>query len=103
MYHQKKLEKVAINEMEFLVIGLILLFSNVALYFISGIMIRYIALLMGILCIFFAAYKRGKHHIHKIIPFCLFSLIYFVILALISVFQNQVFLMIELSRYLQLS
>ena len=89
MNHQKKLEKTATTEMEFLVIGLILLFSNVALYFISGIMIRYLALLMGILCIFFAAYKRGKHHIHKIIPFCLFSLIYFVILALISVFQNQ--------------
>lgn len=89
MNNQKKFEKLANNEIEFLVMGLILLFSNVALYFISGILIRYLALLMGILCIFFAAYKRGKHHIHKIIPFCLFSLIYFVILALISVFQNQ--------------
>ena len=90
MNNQKKFEKAAINEIEFLVMGLILLFSNVALYFISGIMVRYFALLMGILFIFFAAYKRGKHHIHKIIPFCSISLIYFVILAFISVFQNQV-------------
>ena len=90
MNNQKKLEKAAINEIEFLVMGLILLFSNVALYFISGIVVRYFALLIGILFIFFAAYKRGKHHIHKIIPFCTFSLIYFAILAFISVFQNQV-------------
>ena len=90
MNDQKKLEKAAINEIEFLVIGLILLFSNVALYFISGIMVRYVALLAGILFIFFAAYKRGKHLVGKLMPFFLFSLIYFTILALISVFQNQV-------------
>ena len=90
MNDQKKLEKAAINEIEFLVIGLILLFSNVALYFISGIMVRYVALLAGILFIFFAAYKRGKHLVGKLTPFFLFSLIYFTILALISVFQNQV-------------
>lgn len=90
MNDQKKLEKAAINEIEFLVIGLILLFSNVALYFISGIMVRYLALLAGILFIFFAAYKRGKHLVGKLMPFFLFSLIYFTILALISVFQNQV-------------
>ena len=89
MNNQKRLEKAAINEIEFLVIGLILLFSNVALYFISGIMIRYIALLAGILFIFFAAYKRGKHLLPKLIPFFLFSLIYFSILAIISIFQNQ--------------
>ncbi len=89
MNNQKKFEKLASNEIEFLVMGLILLFSNVALYFISGIMVRYFALLTGILFIFFAAYKRGKHHIHKIIPFCLISLIYFMILAFISFFQNQ--------------
>ena len=70
--------------------GLILLFSNVALYFISGIMIRYLALLMGILFIFFAAYKRGRHHIPKLIPFFLFSLLYVSILAIISFFQKQV-------------
>ena len=90
MSNQKKFEKAANNEIEFLVMGLILLFSNVALYFISGIMVRYFALLLGLLFIFFAAYKRGKHHIHKIIPFCSFSLTYFVILGFISVFQNQV-------------
>jgi O-antigen ligase len=90
MNNQKKLEKAAINEIEFLVMGLILLFSNVALYFISGIMIRYLALLMGILFIFFAAYKRGRHHIPKLIPFFLFSLLYVSILAIISFFQKQV-------------
>ena len=42
MNNLKKFEKAAINETEFLVMGLILLFSNVALYFISGIMVRYV-------------------------------------------------------------
>ena len=86
----KKIEKAAFNEIEYLVMGLILLFSNVALYFISGIMVRYLALLAGILFIFFAAYKRGKHLVGKLIPFFLFALIYFAILAINSVFQNQV-------------
>ena len=90
MNNQKKLEKAVINEIEFLVIGLILLFSNVALYFISGIIIRYIALFLGILFIFLAAYKRGKHLVPRLMPFFLFSLIYISILAIISVFQNQV-------------
>jgi len=90
MNNQKKIEKAAINEIEFLVIGLILLFSNVALYFISGIMVRYFALLMGILFIFFAAYKRGKNFVPRAMPFFIFSLIYITILAFISVFQNQV-------------
>ena len=90
MNNQKKLDKSAINEIEFLVMGLILLFSNVAFYFISGIMIRYLALLMGILFIFFAAYKRGKHLIPKLIPFFLISLIYIFILSLISIFQIHV-------------
>lgn len=89
MNNQKKIEKAAINEIEFLVIGLILLFSNVALYFISGIMVRYFALLMGIFFIFFAAYKRGKNFVPRAMPFFLFSLIYITILAFISVFQNQ--------------
>ena len=86
----KKIEKAAVSEIEYLVIGLILLFSNVALYFISGITVRYLALLAGILFIFFAAYKRGKHLVGKLIPFFLFALIYFAILALISIFQIQV-------------
>ncbi len=88
MYNHNKEEKTANNEIEFLLMGLILLFSNVAFYFISGIMIRYFALLLGILFIFFAAYKRGKHFAPRLLPFFIFSLIYFVILAFISFSQN---------------
>ena len=90
MISEKKIVKSAIHELEFLIIGLILLFSNVALYFISGLAVRYAALLMGVLFIFYAAFKRSKKNISKAYPIFVTTIVYFFILAFISIFQNHV-------------
>ena len=73
---------------ELLTIGLILMLSNVSFYFLFGIIIRYAALLFGILLIFYAAWKRGKPYITKSVPLFLLFGIYFALLGILSFLQG---------------
>lgn len=80
--------KDANKEFELLTIGLILLLSNVSFYFLFGIIVRYAALLFGILLIFYAAWKRGKSYISKTAPLFLLFGIYFGLLGVLSFLQG---------------